>query len=172
MTTIRKILPAITLILLSFQPWSCKKSPTTSTSPAPPGISASFNPASAGTDAAVSFIVTISANSKEIRSFGGEVAFDTRLFVFQGVTKGSLTGSWALVDANESSPGTLRLGGSAGGSAAVAVNSSGTLIEILFKVSGGDYGNGQQSRVCLAQLTDDLTQFASGEACAGFTLRK
>ena len=161
----RRCLPALALVFVVLQPWSCKKSPVASTSPAPPGISATFNPASAGTDAAVSFIIAVSANSKEIRSFGGEVAFDARMFVFQGVAKGSLT-------AKESSPGTVRLGGSAGGSAAVAVNSSGTLIEIRFKVSGGDYGNGQQSRVCLAQLPDDLTQFASGEACAGFTLRK
>lgn len=154
------------------QPWGCKKSPTTSTNPSAAGISVSFNPASAGTDAAVSFIITVSANSKEIRSFGGEVAFDARMFIFQGVAKGSLTGSWALLDANEGSPGTLRLGGSAGGSTAVAVNSSGTLIELRFKVSAGDYGSGQQSQACLSQLTDDLTQFSSGEACAGFTLRK
>ncbi len=170
--TRRKTLPALILIFLCFQPWSCKKSPTTSTSPSPPGISASFNPASAGTDAALSFIITVTANSKEIRSFGGEAAFDARMLIFQGAAKGSLTGSWALVDANESSPGTLRLGGSAGSGPAVAVNSSGTLIEVRFKVSGGDYGNGRQDRVCLAQFTDDLTQFSSGEACAVFTLRK
>jgi hypothetical protein len=54
----------------------------------------------------------------------------------------------------------------------VAANSSGTLVEVRFKVTGGGYGNGRQSQVCLSQLTDDLTQFSSGSACAGFTLKK
>jgi len=168
----RKILPSIALMLLVLQPWGCEKSPTTSTSPTPAGISAAFNPATAGADAAVSFMITISANTKEIRSFGGEVAFDASMFSFQGVEKGSLTGSWALIDGNETSPGTVRLGGSVGGGTAVAANSKGTLVDIRFKVTGGSYGNGQQNRVCLAQFTDDLAQFTSGEACAIFTLKK
>ncbi len=168
----RKLLPAVAILLAALMPWGCEKSPETSTSPTAAGISASFNPATAAPDTVVSFIVTIAANSKEIRSFGGEVAFDPIMFLYQGVAKGSLTGSWALVDGNESSPGTVRLGGSVGGGTAVAANSSGTLVEVRFKVTGGSYGNGQQNRVCLAEFTDDLAQFTSGEACAGFTLRK
>lgn len=54
----------------------------------------------------------------------------------------------------------------------MAANSSGSLVEVRLKVTGGSYGNGQQNRVCLTQFADDLTQFASGEACASFTLRK
>jgi hypothetical protein len=168
----RKIFPAVALMLLVLQPWGCEKSPTTSTNPTPAGITAAFNPTSAGADTAVGFTITISANTKEIRSFGGEVIFDASMFSFQGVAKGSLTESWALIDGNESSPGTVRLGGSVGGGTAVAVNSKGTLVEVRFKVTGGSYGNGQTNRVCLAQFTDDLAQFTSGEACAVFTLKK
>ena len=168
----RKIFPAVILLILPLYPWGCKKSPATSTSPTAAGISVAFNPASAGPDAVVSFTVSVSATGKEIRSFGGEVAFDANMFSFQEVAKGSLTASWALLDGNESSPGTVRLGGSAGGGTSVAANSSGTLVEVRFKVTGGSYGNGQQNRVCLAQFTDDLSQFTSGEACATFTLKK
>ncbi len=168
----RKMLLSIAIAVLSVQPWACKKSPVTSTSPATSGISAAFNPATAGPDAVVSFTITVQANSKEIRSFGGELGFDTNMFSFQEVAKGSLTSSWALVDGNESSPGALRLGGSVGGGTSAAANSSGTLVEVRFKVTGGSFGNGQQNRVCLTQFTDDLTQFSSTEACATFTLKK
>jgi hypothetical protein len=167
-----ELLSAVAILLAALLPWSCEKSPETSTSPTASGISASFNPATAAPDTVVSFIVTIAANSKEIRSFGGEVAFDPGMFLYQGVAEGSLTGSWALVDGNESSPGTVRLGGSVGGGTSVAANSSGSLVEVRLKVTGGTYGNGQQNRVCMTQFADDLTQFTSGEACAGFTLKK
>jgi len=171
---VRKIVSpvAASLAILAFLAGGCEKSPETSTNPTAAGISASFNPSSATPDTVVSFTVAIAANSKEIRSFGGEVAFDTGMFAYQGVAKGSLTGSWALIDGNETSPGVVRLGGSVGGGTAVAANSTGSLFEVRLKVTGGSYGNGQQNRVCLTQFTDDLTQFTSGEACATFTLRK
>lgn len=141
-------------------------------SPAPAGISAAFNTSSAAADTVVGFIITISANAKEIRAFGGEVSFDANMFSFQEVAKGSLTSGWALIDGNESSPGTVRVGGSVGGGGSVAANSSGTLFEVRLKVTGGSYANGQQNRVCLGQFADDLAQFSSGEACAVFTLKK
>ena len=171
---LQKVFRAVAILIVALMPWGCEKSPTETTSPSPTaaGISASFNPATAAPDTVVSFIVTIAANGKEIRSFGGEVAFDSNMFLYQGVAKGSLTSSWALVDGNESSPGTVRLGGSVGGGTSVAANSSGSLVEVRLKVTGGSYGNGQQNRVCLTQFTDDLAQFTSGEACAAFTLRK
>ena len=168
----QKKLLTLALIIFAFSPGACKKSPSTSTSPTSSGLSASFNPASAGADTVVSFVITITANSKEIRSFGGDATFDPTMFSFQGVAKGSLTGSWALIDGNEISSGVVRLGGSVGGGTSVAANSSGTLFEVRLKVTGGSYGNGQQSQVCLSQFLDDLIQFSSGSACASFTLKK
>lgn len=168
----RKRLLTLALIILALSPAACQKSPSTSTSPTSSGLSASFNPASAGPDTVVSFVITITANSKEIRSFGADAAFDPKMFSFQGVVRGSLTGSWELFDASENSPGAVRLAGAVGGGTSVAANSSGTLFEVRFKVTGGSFGNGQQSQVCLSQFTDDLTQFSTGNACASFTLKK
>ena len=166
------VLP-VALVLLFIGPPGCKKSPTETKAPTPAaGISAAFNPATAGPDTVVGFVVSVSANSKELRAFGGDVSFDPAMFTYDKAVAGSLTGSWALVDGHSSEPGTVRLGGSVGGGTAVAANSSGSIFEVRFKVTGGSYGNGQKVRVCLTQFTDDLTQFGSSEACAEFTLKK
>lgn len=166
----RHTLLAAPLALLFFFPAGCKKSPTTSTLPT--GISASVSPSTAAADAVVTFTITITGNAQEIRDFGGDVTFDAKMFQFQDAAKGSLTSSWAELDGNETSPGTVKLGGLVGGGTSVAANSSGTLVEVRFRVTGADYGNGQQSQTCLAQFTDDLAQFTSGSACATFTFRK
>lgn len=163
---------SLPLVIAALLHSGCGKSPTSTTTPTPTGISAAFNPTTAAADTIVSFIITISANSKEVRAFGGEVAFDSGMLSYQSVAKGSLTGSWALVDGNESSPGTVTVGGSVGDAPSVPANSTGTLFEVRFKVTGGNYANGQQSRVCLKSFTDDLTQFTAGEACTNFTLKK
>ncbi len=162
-------LPLVITVLLHS---GCGKSPTSSTTPTPAGISAAFNPITAAADTVVSFIITISANSKEIRAFGGDVGFDSAMFSFQGVVKGSLTGGWALVDGNEGSPGTVTVGGSVGDGPSVPANSTGTLLEVRFKVTGGSLSNGRQDRVCLKNFADDLMQLTAGEACAVFTLKK
>lgn len=169
---LRNTVFALTLAVSALLLWGCKKTPTSATTPNPTGISASFNPTTATADTVVSFIITVSANSKEIRAFGAEVGFDSAMFSFQGVVKGSLTGNWALVDGNEGSPGTVTVGGSVGDASSVPANSTGTLLELRFKVTGGSLSNGQQNRVCLKNFADDLTQFTSGEACAVFTLKK
>jgi hypothetical protein len=156
--------------LLLLGPAGCKKSPTTATVPA--GITAAVNPTTASVDTPVSFTITITGNTKEIKGFGGEVTFDAKMFQFKEAVAGSLTGSWASVAGNENSPGVITLGGFPGGGTSIAANSSGTLVEVRFKVTGADYGNGQQSQTCLGQFADDLTQFTAGSACATFTLKK
>jgi hypothetical protein len=166
----RNLLFAIPLAVGLLLPWACKKSPTSSSLPT--GLSAAFNPTSAAVDNVVTFVITVSGNTQEIRSMGADVTYDTGMFQFQDVAKGSLTSSWTTIDGNESGPGTLRLGGFVGNGTSVAAGSSGTLAEVHFKVTGGAYGNGQQVDVCLANLADDLAQFASGGACAAFTLKK
>jgi hypothetical protein len=166
----RHTLLAALLALLLFFPAGCKKSPTTSTLPT--GISVAFSPTTASADAVVAFMITVTGNTQEIRSFGGNVTFDAKMFQFQDAVKGSLTGSWAELDGNEGSPGVLVIAGIVGSGTSIAAGGSGTLAEIHFKVTGADYGNGQQAQVCFSQFTDDLAQFTSGSACATFTLKK
>jgi len=77
-------------------------------------ISISCNPSSGGTDTIVSVPITISGNNKEIKVFGLELTFDSSVFEFQSVSKGSLTGNWAAVDGNETQAGTVKVVGFAG----------------------------------------------------------
>jgi hypothetical protein len=151
----------------------CKKSPTDATPDVDePTIVLVCNPISAAGDAVVSVSVFIKANEKEIRVFGLDVTFDSRMFQFQEVRKGTLTGGWAAVDGNEVGTGSLRVGGFLGGGTAIHVASQGSLAEIRFRVTGTDYGNGQQSQLCVKQYTDDLLDFKPDSACATFTLIK
>lgn len=132
----------------------------------------SCNPSSAGQDTVITVSIIISGNTKEIRVFGLEVTFDTKMFQSQEVTNGSLTGSWAAGDGNEASPGTLRIGGFVGQGTSIAKNSNGALANIKFKVPGQAYGNGQQSQACISQYTDDIYAFQPDPACTTFTLKK
>ena len=151
----------------------CKKNPTAATLDVDePTILIICNPITAAGDEIVSASVFIKGNSKEIRVFGLDLTFDSRMFQFQEVRKGTLTGGWAAVDGNEVGPGSLRVGGFLGAGAAIPVASEGTLVEILFRVTGGDYSNGQQSQICIKQYTDALADFKPNSACSTFTLKK
>jgi len=132
----------------------------------------SCNPSSAGPDTIITVFVSIKGNSDEIRVFGFEATFDTKMFQFQKLSKGSLTGDWAAVDGNEASPGELRGGGFTGGGTPIAKNSSGTLADLKFRVTGQAYGSGQQSQICIKNYTDDISAFKPESACATFTLKK
>lgn len=167
---------AFGMVLFSFiliGPSGCKKGPATATFEVDePAIVLVCNPISAARDAVVSAFVFIKGNEKEIRVFGLDVTFDSRMFQFQEVRKGTLTGGWAAVDGSEVGTGSLRVGGFLGGGTAIPVASQGSLAEIRFRVTGTDYGNGQQSQLCVKQYTDDLLDFKPDSACATFTLIK
>jgi hypothetical protein len=151
----------------------CKKSPTEAPIDVDePTISLTCNPVTAAKDEVVSVSVFIKNNTKELRVFGLETAFDSGMFQYQEVRRGTLTGGWAEVDGNEVGPGSLRVGGFSGSGATIPVSSEGTLAEIRLKVTGGDYGNGHQSQVCVEQYTDDLAEFKPASACSTFTLKK
>ncbi len=165
--------PALLLTLLLTIPLGCKKSPTTAELPAQQqAISITVNPNSAGADTVVTLSIIIQGNTKEIRVFGLDSAFDAKMFDFQGVAKGDLTGSWANVDGNEINPGELKIGGYVGGGTSVPANGQGKLAEFKLKVTGQNYANGQQSQIAIKQYTDDITGFKPEPASVSFTLKK
>jgi len=163
-----------TLLLLLFLLLSaCKKSPTTvSINLGENAILAACNPISGGVDTMLMVAVVIAQNSQDVRVFGLEMSFDARIFQFQGVAGGNLTGSWTAVDGNEVSPGTLRIGGFAGGGNPIARGSQGALALIQLKVTAANYDNNQQSQICVHHYTDDLAVFQPAPACTVFTLKK
>ena len=172
---VKKLISAASLaFFLAALPWGCKKTPTTNTIEPPnqQSISLTCSPNSGGPDTIIAIAALIAKNSQEIRVFGFDASFDTKMFQFQGVSQGSLTGNWAAVDGNEPSPGELKVGGFVGSGTPVAANSSGTLVEIKFKVTGQSYANGQQSQICIRAYTDDISSFTPNPACTAFTLKK
>lgn len=173
MTILKASFRALLLSCLLIGPSGCKKNPTIATFEVDePTIVLICNPISAAGDSVVSASVFIKGNEKEIRVFGLDVTFDSRMFQFQEVRAGTLTRGWAAVDGNEVGPGSLKVGGFLGAGTAIPVASEGTLAEIRFKVTGTEYGNGQQSQLCVKQYTDDLAEFKPDSACSTFTLKK
>jgi len=171
----RKLITMVGLIFcVASLPGGCKKTPTTTTinTPSQQLISVICDPNSGGPDTIIKVTAQITGNGQEIRVFGFDGAFDTQMFEFQDAGTGGLTGDWAAVDANEPSPGELKVGGFVGSGTPVAKSSSGTLVELRFKVTGQAYGNGQQSQICIRSYTDDISAFTPNPACTTFTLRK
>jgi hypothetical protein len=151
----------------------CNKSPTNATLQVDePTIIVVCNPVSAAGDAVVAVSIFIKGNEEEIRVFGLDMTFDPKMFEFEEVRKGMLTGGWAAVDGNEVGPGILKVGGFLGGGTAIPTGGEGTLAEIRLKVTGTDYAGGQQSQVCVREYTDDLAGFKPAPACSTFTLQK
>jgi hypothetical protein len=170
----RKFVLAGLFFSLLFLAGGCKKTPTTATidDTGNQAIEVSCDPNSAGPDVVITVPVSIQGNAAEVRVFGLDASFDVKMLQFQGVSSGSLTGDWAAVDGNETSPGELKVGGFVGGGTAIPKNSNGTLAALKFKVTGQSYSDGQQSQICIRQYTDDIAAFTPQPACATFTLKK
>ncbi|HUU37468.1 MAG TPA: cohesin domain-containing protein [Candidatus Desulfaltia sp.] len=173
MTFLKHALTIGLLTILLFLVAGCKKNPTTtSIEVTQPIIDVVCEPSSGAADTTITVSILIAGNTKEMRVFGLDVNFDAKMLQSQEVHIGTLTGSWAAVNGNEVSPGSLKVGGFFGAGTPIPAASQGTLAEIKFKVTGSEYGNGQQSQVCARQYTDDLSDFQPESACAVFTLKK
>lgn len=152
---------------------SCKKSPTpVSVDLGANAILVACSPDAGRSETLVTIAIIISNNSQEIRAFGLELTYDSRVFQFQRVASGNLTGNWSAVDGNQASPGTLKIGGFAGGGSSIAKNSQGALALVQVKVTGPYAPSSQQSQICLDRYADDLISFQPAPSCTFFTLKK
>jgi len=149
----------------------------TASAPQPPPasgnkIEVNCNPSSGSADTIVNVPISITGNENEIKVFGLEMTFDANMFEFQSVEKGSLTGSWAAVAGNETTSGTLKIGGFLGAGTSIPTGSSGTIAIVKLKVTGSSYSNGQQCQVSIKSYTDDISGMSPEPASATFTLQK
>jgi len=119
----------------------------------------------------VSVPISILGNLSEIATFGLQLTFDTNMFDYVGIAKGNLTGSWAFVDGNNIS-GTVTIGGLAGSGSPIPAGSAGSLAVVTLRVTGGSYGNGQQSQVTIQGYADDIAGMKPEPATTTFALRK
>lgn len=63
-------------------------------------------------------------------AFGLTLIYDSTGFTFIGITPGSLTASWTTVDGNETTPGTVIIGGFGGPALGIIGNSTGVLFSM------------------------------------------
>lgn len=135
-------------------------------------ISISCSPTSGRTGNIIDVPITILGNTEEIKAFGLDVTYDTTMFSFVGVNKGSLTGSWAGVTGSQTSSGA-RIGGFAGDpQLAIPVGSSGTIAVLRLQVTCASCADGKQSQLCMGSFTDDIVGMTMSPGCATFTYRK
>lgn len=135
-------------------------------------ISISCNPGSGKTGTLISLPVSIRGNLQAISTYGLGLTFDSNLFEFVGTNKGSLTGSWAVVDGNLSGPGAVTIGGFAGSGSSVPVGSVGSIAVITLRVTGAGFSDGQQSQLAISGYTDDIASLTPQPATTTFTFRQ
>ena len=164
------------LILLIALPCYCKKSSTAPEVEVPEQEQTSItivgSPSSGGTDTNFTIVISINNADREIKVFGLEVTFDADKFQFRRIEEGNLTESWAAVDGNEISSGTLRVGGFMGSGNPIAQGTTGNIAEVKLKVIGSNFNDGQQSQICIENYTDDIADLTPHPSCTNFTLRK
>jgi len=103
---------------------------------------------------------------REVKAFGFDMIFDSTMFEYQSAEKAKLTSSWALLDANEVSAGTLRCGGVLGSGSPIVGDVIGELIIAKLMVIGSQ----PTSQLCLQNYVDDLVEFMPATACGEFIL--
>jgi hypothetical protein len=172
----RSVLGFVFLLCLFTLPFHCKKSSTAPEVDPPEQelmpITLTCSPSSGGTDTNFSVLISINDAGREIKVFGLEVKFDADKFQFRRIEEGDLTESWAAVDGNEISGGTLRVGGFMGSGDPIAQGTTGILAEVKLKVIGSNFNDGQQSQICIENYTDDIADLTPQPSCTNFTLRK
>lgn len=166
----------IFLLFLIALPCHCKKSSTAPEVEVPEqeqtSITIVCSPSSGGTDTNFTAAISISNADREIKVFGLEVTFDADKLEFRRIEEGNLTESWAAVDGNEISRGTLRVGGFMGSGNPILQGTTGNIAEVKLKVIGTSFSDGQQSQICIEKYTDDIADLTPHPSCANFTLKK
>ncbi len=139
--------------------------------PPPPStdnhIWVSMTPSSGINGTVLTYKIGVRGNLNAIAAFGLDVTFDSTMFAFVGFSNGTLTSSWgAGVQANHVGGGLIKAGGWGGGNF-VSVGSTGTLIEIRFRIIGSSTSN----NICIGSFTDDINGLTPAPGCTGFTIQ-
>lgn len=133
-------------------------------------ISISCDPGSGGTNTIVEIPVSIYGNAEEISDFGLELTFDSSIFAYHSIEKGSLSSSWAYIDGNEISSGKVKVGGF-GGTAAISKGSSGTIAVVKLKVTSAASSD-SQTQIAIQSYIDGIAGMRPEPASVKFTYKK
>ncbi|UCG11921.1 MAG: hypothetical protein JSU72_15590 [Deltaproteobacteria bacterium] len=104
----------------------------------------------------VTFEVSVDTAPNEVEAFGFEVRYDSSVLRYQGYTTGWLTLEFDFVDANNASPGAVRVGGFEAGGEKIEQGDSGTLVSLTFEVVGHD-----DCQIRLSRLRDNIKTWST-----------
>ncbi|UCE43098.1 MAG: choice-of-anchor D domain-containing protein [Candidatus Aminicenantes bacterium] len=119
----------------------------------------------------VAVTIGVKGNLQPISAFGLNLTYNGAMFDFVDSDKGKLTGNWGLVSANSPSPGLVKVGGAAFGGTPIAVGSTGSIIIVRLRVTGGTLNDGDRSAIRISVFTDDINGMGVPSA-RWFTLNK
>lgn len=127
-------------------------------------------PFSGGTGTIVSVSLLINGNPQNITAFGVyNFTYDTSMFSYQNVTRGTLTTDWFAVDGNEIFPGNVISGGFAGSAEPIPIGSVGSIEVFNLIVTCSGCSSGQQSQICAFNFIDHIQGMTPDPACTTFT---
>jgi len=116
--------------------------------------------------------INITNNQCQMCALGFDFFYDTSMFSYQGIeTQNCLTSDWSTVDADEISPGQVRIGGFAGSGSCIESTDNGCLVAVRLKVTCQCPGcvDGQQSIITIDSYTDELASYDPRPADGTFT---
>jgi hypothetical protein len=117
--------------------------------------------------------INISSNQCQMSAFGFDLFYETSMFSYQGIEiQNCLTSDWSLVDADEVSPGQVRIGGFAGSGSTIEATDNGCLVVVNLEVicQCPDCTDGQQSAITIDDYADELASYNPSSAQGTFTL--
>ncbi len=129
-------------------------------------------PSSGVYDEDIKVHINISNNQCAISAFGLDLSYDTSMFSYQGIDiQNCLTSNWSLVDANEISPGKVRVGGYSGSGPIIQPTDNGCLVVVTLKVicQSPACQDGQQSVLSIDSYSDELVSYQPQPAQGTFT---
>jgi hypothetical protein len=108
--------------------------------------------------------VEVQGAPNELRAFGFEITYDPTKLTFDSFTRGTLTQNFQLFDVSTPAPGVLRIAGVEPGAEPIAAGSSGTLVNLTFRVDPA-VPHGTQLPLQLQNLVDNITPFTTSNGC-------
>jgi len=117
--------------------------------------------------------INITNNQCQMCALGFDFFYETSMFSYLGIeTQNCLTSDWSTVDADEISPGQVRIGGYAGSGSCIESTDNGCLVKVRLRVTCQcpDCVDGQQSIITIDSYTDELASYDPQPADGTFTL--
>jgi len=145
---------------------------TISSVPTDNKVGISISPSSGSSGTIISFPISVKGNTSQISTFGLELHFDTTMFAFQSVNSSTLTGSWAAVSGNETTAGTVVIGGFVGSGNPVPIGSLGSIAVVKLRVTCSSCSDGDTSQTTINSFTDDISGMIASPSSVKFTFNK